>query len=173
MKKIFIMMFGLFMFSTSSQAAFYDFTAQGNHIERGYDAFDTDTNPDNIMDGGLLVVSAAGPNVPDGPLSEAFVYMDSSSGGPGGLGVCKELRANLTCNPNSDDNMLSTEIVGMLFDDATDYLGLTIIGDHKPVVAGTTFNWATAYSGHTWARRGDGVFRYLGRQYDAFRDHSE
>lgn len=49
-----------------------------------------------------------------------FAYLDAPSGGvPGGLGVCSVLDANNQCNPNSDDNIVVGEAVGINFGTGT------------------------------------------------------
>lgn len=118
------------MIATSANAAYYNFLAEGNTKEAGYSTFNTGTDSASTMQSGLTITASLN----DGTTA-ANAYMDSG----GGLGVCKELDTFDQCDPRNDDNQQSSdEYIHMVFDDATEILGLTIQGDHQAVVGDGT-----------------------------------
>ena len=115
---------------SAAGAAIYDFTAEGNRLEAGYTTFETGVTGANPMPTGLTITASD----PDGA---AYAYMEGDSGGPGGLGVCSDLRANLTCDPNSDDNQIAGETINIVATAGNEITSLTFTGNHDPVVDGT------------------------------------
>ena len=61
-----------------------------------------------------LSMTATGYNTDTGAAYNA--YLDSYSGGPGGLGVCENLTSGNQCNPNTDDNVTYQESLQLVFD---------------------------------------------------------
>ena len=110
MKKLAILFFGVFAFSTMAQAAIYDFAAEGNRVEMGYDVFATGITNANPMPTGLIITATIGED------GDAFVYMDSAMAGggnrDGGMGVCGFLNIDGECKPGSDDNQVAGENSG-------------------------------------------------------------
>lgn len=138
-------------FTSFANAAFYDFTREGNDLERGYatfvsgvTGFEAGVTGGNPMALGLTITASSTIDDQDPfaigvPDDQAFVYMDgTTSGGPGGLGVCGDLRANQTCEPNGDDNQMPGETISITSTIAgTGITGLTFTGDHGDIVDGT------------------------------------
>ena len=129
MKKLAILIFGVFALSTSAQAAFYDFLAEGNANERGWASFDTGPDSSIGMPAGITITATV-----DG--AAAFAYFDR---GNAGLGVCKEIDSGNQCTPRSDDNIdlvLGTDVLKLVFDE--DIIGLAftglVNGNHGAVV---------------------------------------
>jgi hypothetical protein len=145
MKKYVISLIGIavFGFASVAGATIYDFTEEGNRLERGYETFVTGVTGGNPMPLGLTITASSTVDDQDlagTPDNQAFAYMDgTTSGGSGGLGVCGDLRANLTCDPNGDDNQMLGETISILSTIAGNgIIGLTFTGDHGDIVSGTT-----------------------------------
>lgn len=80
-----------------------NFAALANAGSPGERGFSTLTSPTLPSLGGL---SITGKSTAAGVTTNAFAYLDSTSGGRiGGLGVCKVLDSKNQCNPSSDDNV--------------------------------------------------------------------
>lgn len=109
MKKLAMALFGVFAFSVSAQAAVFDFVAEAAGNEGGATSivFGPDADGHIVTATGYdwgthATYAAAGTDVYN-------AYLDDVSGGPGGLGVCKELDGSSQCKTPSDDNVTDDE----------------------------------------------------------------
>ena len=115
------------LLSTQAQAATFDFLSWANDLEKGYSAYS------RTVDG--VTVTATGSSVGSGTTIDYFAYMDSQNAG---LGVCKGLDANFQCNPSSDDNLTTGEMLTLEFDQEVTLEQLTFRNaDHDPIFAAT------------------------------------
>jgi hypothetical protein len=140
MKKLAILLFGVFAFSTSAQAITWDFGAEGDRVERSYfPEFVTGVTNGNPMPTGITITATQ--TTPAGEL-DASVYMDAqsplNSGYDGGLGVCKDPTDNVQCG--SDDNQVLRETIWMDFDQTTHLTSMILTGDHAPIRMNTVLN---------------------------------
>jgi len=133
MKKIALLFFGAFALTTSAQAAFFDFTAEGNNTEAGYSSFTTGSDDHIGMEAGLTITATGLTG------AAAYAYMDGDSGGPGGLGVCP----TANCSGSSADNQQAGETIIMSFLEATNILDLVIIGNHTAAADNAVLIWKT------------------------------
>jgi len=133
MKKLAILFFGAFVLSTSAQAAIYDFAAEGNRVEMGYEGFVTGVTNSNPMPVGLTISA----DIPEG-IGDAFVYMDEKVGTKdGGMGVCGFINIDGQCKPSSDDAMVAGEFLDIeSFGEDNLITHIKIRGDHAPVLEG-------------------------------------
>lgn len=92
----------------TAQAAFFDFLAEANSLERGYSEYVL------TVDG--VTVTATGQQFLD-PFTPYSAYLDS---GNAGLGVCKVLNGDNQCLPASDDNLTNGEMLTLEFDQLVD-----------------------------------------------------
>jgi hypothetical protein len=130
MKKLAILFFGVFILSTSAQAVIYDFGAEGDRLEMGYESYTTGLG--NPMPVGLKMAATANKE-------QAFIYMDSAVGTKdGGMGVCKFLNIDGQCKPSTDDNMVFGETVTIGTVDDSLITHIKIRGDHEPVNKGVS-----------------------------------
>jgi hypothetical protein len=159
MKKLILPFAALLLsFSTASNAVSvtYDFAAEGNIHEAGYDPFDSDNHGN--MPGGLSITASNGSgslnyakdgsdNDIEGTASNFYeAYMDGNAGQDAGLGVCQ---TEGSCAGISDDNQEKGEYIHMVFDTVVDILSLDITGNHSAVVADTFFHYSLD-NGATW-----------------------
>jgi hypothetical protein len=94
------------------------------------------------FEGGGLSLTASGSSTEDDPNPDGsvdvdqFAYLDSWSGGPGGLGVCADLSGD-QCNPSSDDNITFGESLILVFSQAVTIDQITFNnGDHDQNFSG-------------------------------------
>ena len=84
---------------------------------------------------GGISVTTTGYNTATGAGYNA--YLDSYSGGPGGLGVCEVMTSGNQCNPNTDDNVTYGESLKLVFSQAVTIDSTTFRnGDHKTNFSG-------------------------------------
>ena len=130
-------------FTSFANAATYNFTAEGNRMEKGYETFHTGVTGGNPMDLGLTITASSTIDDQDPfpigvPDNQAFAYMDGTTSGPGGLGVCGDIDINGQCAPSSDDNQKPGETISITSTIAgTGIKELTFTGDHGDIVDGT------------------------------------
>jgi hypothetical protein len=145
MKKLAMLFFGAFVLSSTLQAGTYDFTAEGNALEFGYNSFKTGlANDSHVAMPSDLTITAS--NV----TGSAAAYFDADFNGPGGLGVCSA-GAGLACDGTGDDNQTSSngETIHMVWDAIIELVSIKIIGNHVAVVpldlngAAPAFVWKT------------------------------
>lgn len=103
---IFIALFVFAGIAGVTHAITFDFLAEGNTLESGY-------NPYTLSVSGTTV-SATGTSVSDSDaVPDYFAYLDS---GNAGLGVCKGLTGSDQCDPGDDDNLTTGELLTLTFD---------------------------------------------------------
>jgi len=78
-----------------------------------------------------IAVTAAGYNASGQSITDGsyFAYLDRNQAG---LGVCKVITAGNQCNPASDDNLTSGEILGLSFAQDVVVTGLSFRGESHP-----------------------------------------
>jgi hypothetical protein len=121
LKKLAMLLFGVFALSTSAQAAVYDFVGAAAAVnEGGYKPLNTnDAGWAGILPGGLIAEGYSSQAALDAG-NQVFAYLDGlSAGGPGGLGVCGILAGaevpppadGTDCNSAGGDNIQNNEIL--------------------------------------------------------------
>lgn len=121
----------LMSLASFSMAATYDYDFDADENERG-------GQPLNFGDlnvyGARLIDNGQRPEI-----GRAYPYLDS--GNKAGLGVCGELLAQQQgtnwCNPSSDDNMQTNEVLGFVFDSEKKISDVGINGAHTDLADGT------------------------------------
>ncbi len=121
----------LLSMASFSMAATYDYDFDADENERG-------GQPLNFGDlnvyGARLIDNGQSPEI-----SSAFAYLDS--GNKAGLGVCGQLLAQQEgtnwCDPSSDDNMQTNEVLGFVFDSEKKISDVGINGAHADLADGT------------------------------------
>ena len=159
------------LFAVGANAATLDFTIPtgGFTVQQYQDVAGSDASgsltgavPDRRITGEAgfqnLLIDADGENLDifiNNGGSAGKVYFDADSGGPGGLGSCRNLDANAQCVPNSDDNLtlLADEAIRMDFSldgpifTAATFGDFTFRDDNHQLINGTvSVNHASGYS---------------------------
>ncbi len=107
---------GLLLATNISSAAVFDFVAIADSGVAPYYG-EKGGNPLTFVSG-AITLDARGTD----PNGAAYAYLDKSGNpathaAPAGLGVCSVLTATLQCNPGSDDNVTSGEILHLDFNE--------------------------------------------------------
>lgn len=77
-----------------------------------------------------------------------FAYLDK---GDAGIGVCKVINSNSQCNPGSDDNVTSQEVLGLLFEESIFVESFTFRDEkHKTNFDASDIIGISFDSGQTW-----------------------
>jgi hypothetical protein len=118
------------LFAAGANAATLDFTipTSGFVLEAYTDA--VGSTADNYLGGNittengyasvLLDIDGENIDIAIEDVLDGNPYFDADSGGPGGLGSCRDLTASAQCDPNSDDNLTISAEESLRFDFQTD-----------------------------------------------------
>jgi len=135
---------GLMLGTAGANATVFDFKAMADdNSDANYMGEKGFTSLDVSIDGVSLSATATSTadfaswlvSGDDDLLDNEFAYLDS---GNAGLGVCTVLTASAQCNPSSDDNILTQEVLILTFDEVTSLNSLSFFGyggNHNPFPA--------------------------------------
>ncbi|MFN8391155.1 MAG: PEP-CTERM sorting domain-containing protein [Bdellovibrionota bacterium] len=119
-------MFCLAVGARNANAATFDFAAIATGNEHG-------AVSESFTNGGVTT-TASGRNLAN--TTPYFMYLDEPAGGPGGLGVCKDLGAG-ECTPGNDDNYGLNEVLELTFDVPVEITEIEFSnGNHEDVYTG-------------------------------------
>lgn len=141
MKRILCLLALLGYASTSVQASVFNFGDYADGSNSNGSTFSNSLGNSGLGEFGYesysatndgVTVTASGSYVDgSGTTQSAFAYMDSYWNNRAGLGVCKVLSSGSQCNPGSDDNITTNEVLKLVFDTTVSLDGLRFVnGDH-------------------------------------------